>query len=31
MKRPATFWDWTALAYLALGVALFVCLIDLLR
>jgi hypothetical protein len=31
VRRPATFWDWTAIAYLAVGVAMFVCLVNLLR
>jgi len=31
MKRPGSFRDWTALEYVVVGVALFVCLVNLLR
>ena len=31
VRRPSTDWDWTAIAYLAAGVAALVCLVNLLR
>ena len=31
VRRHPTFWDWTAIAYLAAGIALLVCLADMLR
>lgn len=31
VRRPSTDWDWTAIAYLAAGVALIVCLVNMLR
>jgi hypothetical protein len=31
VRRPSADWDWTAIAYVAAGVALVVCLVNMLR